>query len=541
MRLACLHVPRFPLAAWLRAEPELCGVPLAITAGKGARARVVTVSPEAAQSGVSVGCNAAQAAAMEAVLVFRPASVDAESAAQGALCDIAHSFSPRVEDASGGTVYLDCEGLQPLYSAEKDLARSLVGAAMRLGLEIYVGIASSRIVAQLAAREGGGITIVPREEECCFLASLPVEVLDPDPPIRERLARWGIRTLGDLAALPTSALTARLGPEGARLARRARGEEEHPLVTRPAPLRFQEAVDLDYGIETLEALGFVLRALLDRLTARLTLRGFVCGDLHLALRLSNRARDERTVTVAVPGNDVKALLALVRLQLEGQPPTAPVEAIRLAVDPEQLRAAQLDLFRPNGPAPRRLAVTLARLAALCGKERVGFPAVVDSHRPDEYGEIAEFRIQNPESRSWKSEVRSRETEFRSQESGARSQKRGFTEQSSSLNPHASFLALRAIRPPCPLEVFMDHGRPDFVRPRAVFNASRSSVSKRLASDHGCTGRVVTAAGPWRVEGSWWNEAAFSRDYYDVQLSDGVVYRLYCETGCQAWFVDGVYD
>jgi protein ImuB len=516
-------------------------MPLAITEGKGARARVVTVSPEAAQRGVPVGCNVAQAAAMEAALLFRPASVDAESVAQSALCDIAHSFSPRVEDPGGGTVYLDCEGLQSLYGSEKDLARSLVGAAMRLGLEIYVGVASSRIVARLAAREGGGVTIVPREEEWCFLSALPVEVLDPTPPIHERLVRWGIRTLGDLAALPASAMTTRLGSEGARLARRARGEDEHPLVTRPAPLRFEEAVDLDHGIETLEALSFVLRALLDRLSARLTLRGFVCGDLRLALRLTNRARDERTLTVAVPGNDVKALLALVRLQLEGRPPTAAVEAIRLAADPEQLRATQLDLFRPNGPAPRRLAVTLARLSALCGTDRVGFPVVVDSHRPDEYGQVSGFRRQGSGDRVQETGVGIQNPESRIQNPEVRSQDVGCTGQSSSFDSYFSVLALRAVRPPCPLEVFMDHGRPDFVRPLAVFFASRSSASKRMASNHGCTGRVVTAAGPWRVEGSWWDEAVFSRDYYDVQLSDGVIYRLYCETGCQAWFVDGVYD
>jgi hypothetical protein len=80
-----------------------------------------------------------------------------------------------------------------------------------------------------------------------------------------------------------------------------------------------------------------------------------------------------------------------------------------------------------------------------------------------------------------------------------------------------------------------------VRPLVVSDASSPSASKRTASSHGCTGRVVTAAGPWRVEGAWWDQGAFNRDYYDVQLSDGVIYRLFCATACQAWFADGVYD
>lgn len=61
------------------------------------------------------------------------------------------------------------------------------------------------------------------------------------------------------------------------------------------------------------------------------------------------------------------------------------------------------------------------------------------------------------------------------------------------------------------------------------------------SDYACTGRVVTASGPWRIEGEWWREEGFQRDYYDVQLSDGVVYRLFFDRREQRWFADGVYD
>src|SRR5205814_2026409 len=134
----------------------------------------------------------------------------------------------------------------------------------------------------------------------------------------------------------------------------------------------------------LEPLLFVLRGLLDRLTARLVVRGFICGNLRLSLRLASRGCDERTVVVAAPSNDVKALLTLVRLHLEAHPPAAAIETLRVAAIPEHLRAVQLDMFRPNGPAPAQLAVTLARLAAICGADRVGAPAVADSHRPEAY-------------------------------------------------------------------------------------------------------------------------------------------------------------
>ncbi len=80
-----------------------------------------------------------------------------------------------------------------------------------------------------------------------------------------------------------------------------------------------------------------------------------------------------------------------------------------------------------------------------------------------------------------------------------------------------------MRPPQTVEVFCARDRPAFVR------------------GTGIAGRVVHAAGPWRVQGEWWSDGPYARDYYDAQLSDGGVYRLYCDVRTQHWFVDGVYD
>jgi protein ImuB len=70
-------------------------------------------------------------------------------------------------------------------------------------------------------------------------------------------------------------------------------------------------------------------------------------------------------------------------------------------------------------------------------------------------------------------------------------------------------------------VHYDHGRLDFVR------------------GDGLSGRVVSCAGPWRLSSEWWHEGAYARDYYDVQLSDGGVYRVYQDR--DRWFVAGSYD
>jgi protein ImuB len=513
MRLACLYVPDFPLAALLRAEPVLVGTPAAVADGPGPRAKLLAISPEAARRGVTTDLTAAQAQAIAADLVVRQVAPDTLRAAQAALCDAAESFTPRVEDAGAGLAYLDVEGLGALFESESQLANALAQRVTHLGLEAQIGVAGSKVAAYLAACHGGGVAVIPPGEEWHFLAPVPLKLLEPGPELAVTLHRWGIRCIGDLAALPITAVGTRLGPEGVSLVRRARGEDERPLVPRSQPLHFEEGVEIEYAIEALEPLLFVLRGLLDRLTARLALRGFICGDLRLALRLGNRGRDERTIAVAAPSNEVKSLLALVRLQLETHPPTAAIAGVCIAAVAERLRAAQLDLFRPNGPAPARLAVTLARLTAICGADRVGAPAVADTHRPDAYG-LAPFHPTPPGVRK-----------------GSRAQgsegSRVFSWNPGTLEPWnpsgAIPLALRALRPPQAVEVFCERDRPEFVR------------------GAGLAGRVVHAAGPWRVQGEWWSESGYARDYYDAQLSDGCVYRLYCDLGTRSWFVDGVYD
>jgi protein ImuB len=508
MRLACLYVPDFLLAALLRAEPDLIGTPLAVVDELRPLARLKAISAEAVRRGVTVDLTAAQAKAIAADLTVRQVAPDTLRAAQAALCDAAESFTPRVEDAGDGIAYLDLEGLGALFESESRLANALAQRAMHLGLEARIGVAGSKVAAYLAACHGGGVTVIPPGEEWHFLAPVPLKLLEPGPELAVALQRWGIRCIGDLAALPITAVGTRLGPEGVSLVRRTRGEDERPLVPRPLPLQFEESVEIEYGIEALEPLLFVLRGLLDRLITRLALRGFICGDLRLSLRLGNRGRDERTIAVAAPSNEVKVLLALVRLQLETRPPIAAIEGVRVTAIAERLRAAQLDLFRPNGPAPARLAVTLARLTAICGADRVGAPTVADTHQPDAYG-IVPFSASPTQST-----VDSRQSKTTGQ--------RVLGTEDSGLGPTIP-LALRAVRPPRAVEVFCERDRPEFVR------------------GDGLAGRVVHAAGPWRVQGEWWSESGYARDYYEAQLSDGCVYRLYCDLSRRNWFVDGVYD
>ena len=483
-RLACLIIPNFPLAALVRTDPNLVGVPLALTEGSGAHARVVATSAR----GVRRGHTATQACAIAANLVLRPRDPAAERSAALALADVATSLASRVELAADGTVFLDAEGARHLVPSEAGLGTALAARAARVGLVARVGIGASMTVARLAALHATDIHVVPAGHEGEFLAPLLVRTLAPDPDTAATLERWGIRQLGDLARLPSAEVSIRLGAAGPILVARARGEDARPLAPTPRRPAVEESLSLEYPIAFIEALCFVLRGMTERALERIGLAGVGCTRLHLALDLDDRSRDVRTFPIAAPTRDVRTLLTILRVALEAQPPRAAVTRLTLSIEPARVRPVQLGLFSPPGPAPERLVTTLARLAALCGDDRVGAPVVLNTHRPG-MAASAPFAPDD------------------------------VTPQGGT----SCRLVVRAVRPPEPVHVFTDRERPDFVR------GAR------------CGGRVVSAAGPWRLLAEWWTESAIARDYYDLELSDGGLYRCYREHDTQRWFIDGIYD
>ncbi len=494
-RLVCLLVPDLPVAAVCRADPDLAGLPLALVETPGPHAPLVAVSAAACARGVRAGRHTvAQGRAITAALVVRPRDAAAEASAMRALAEVAASLASRIEVTAGGVVFADAAGATHLVDNEAGLATALIARAARVGLTARAAVAASMTVARLAAlRAADGVEVVPAGTECGFLAPLPLACLGT--PLAPRLAvtleRWGVRTLGDLARLPLAEVATRLGAVGAALVRAARGEDERPFAPQPLSGALEEALGLDHPLDTLEPLLFVLRGLLERVVARMGLEGVGCARVDLALGLDDRSRDVRTLALAAPTRDVKTLVTCLRAELEARPPRAAIVAVAVTAVPERVRPAQLGLFTPPGPAPEQLATLLARLSALCGTERVGAPVVVDSHRPA-VAATTPFRLA----------------------AGAGPAAPSAPEPT---------LVVRALRPPRALEVFCDRDRPDFVR------------------GPGLGGRVITAAGPWRVAAEWWSAAAFARDYYDFELSDGGVYRCYRECGSGGWYADGVYD
>ena len=517
-RIACLLVHDLPLRAELRAYPESTSAPLAVASGPGAQADIIAASPAAQSAGVRIAHSIAQARAACPNLQVRIASPALEQAARATLMDIALSLSPRAEISprtSGlffaeASVFLDASGIEGLFHSEAGFASALLARAEKQGLPGVVGIASSRCVALLVARQrmrgGSPIHCLPPQEERAFLAPLSLDLFDPDDALAQALTRLGIHTVRDLLRLPRRGLAQRLGPGALALVARARGEDPDLALPEPAPTRIQESIDLEAPIDHLEPLGFVLRGLLSRLSERLALRGLACDALELQLGLEGGARDARRIGLAAPTLDLRVLLRIVTLALAEQPPRAPIEYVALGSQGVHAPSDQLDLFLPRGPDPAALGRTLSELESLCGEGRVGAPEVADHHNPLGFG-LGPFtppattpRPESPRPPPAPSPA------------------------PSPAPPPAPSPALRALRPPSRAEVRLVGGKPAFVRSAAA------------------RGDVVTVAGPWRTTGYWWSEdERFAFDHFDIQTSDGTVARLCFDWMKRSWLIDGIYD
>ena len=554
MRIASLWVPDFPLQALRRSTPELAEAPLAVAAGPlprdeieqagihspragGARGvicdgmgggsvaatprdLIVCVSAEAVELGVRAGMTAAQARQVAPAALVRVTPEAAAAAADEALADVAGGFSPRVRRHAPGEVLLDVGGLVPRFGSEQGIAHALLRACRRVGLEARVGIAASVGVARVAARTSE-LAVVRAGEEKVFMTLLPLTLLEagleaglePPPDLTAMLARWGLATAGELAQLPRQEVALRLGPGGVVLHRLACGEETVAFV--PDPLRevLREGVELDFPLGALEAFLFLTSGVLSRLEQRLELRGEGFSEVLLELHLEGGGHQECRLKLVAPTREVPAVLALARLQLEASPPGAPVEGVVALVTPGRVRLAQGSLFGPAMPAPGKLSTALARLAALVGPDRVGAPAVPDTHRPGAWC-LAPFAP----------------GEDRGQGTGDRGQGRERQLQDSIRAvgelcpaPYALTPVLKAFRPARRAEVVAVGGRPV------------------VARVDGMGGQVVGWAGPYRFVGDWWGDEPCAREDFDVATEDGSLLRVYFDRLERRWFADGIYD
>jgi protein ImuB len=554
MAFASIYVPQFMVQAVLRTEPQLRAGALALVDGTPPLVRVIDANDSAWRVGIQMGMAKSQVAQFLGVEI-RNRSQSKEAAAHAALLDLGWSVSPRMENTAADTIVLDLAGLNSLFGSDEEIAGDLSRRALSLGLATNVAAAANIEVAIHAARGFTGVTVIPDGEESRRIGVLPVHVLFPSEESLATLDRWGIKTCGDLAALPLLELSERLGQEGVRLHELARGASVRSLVLAEPSLSFREELELDTAEEELEPVSFLLGRLLDQLCARLQARAQAATAIHLRFDLGdlfekdaeiikrnsppddNQKIYRKVLTLPVAMRDSKMLLKLLRLQLQSDPPPGSIVKIILVAEPSRRRAAQSGLFVPSSPDPEKLELTVARLAKLVGSANVGSPELVDTHRPGEF-RMSRFRPPaNEESprRKFKNGTELAITEPAANESPSRRSSVGF----------------RMFRPRLPATIELHDGIPS----RVVFR--------------GVYGSVIAVSGPWRTSGDWWREDSWLQDEWDIEVwvnspsariihtrnsfsaldsnpqqqtaAPSGTYCIYFDVTAQSWFVRGMYD
>jgi protein ImuB len=430
-----------------------------------------------------------------------PASVPVS----GALEAVARACSPSVELHGEDVVVFDATGLTRVLGPPPVIAREVIRLAADRGVVVRAALARTTTAAWLLAHARPGATVVPPGGEAAALAELAMSWLavmpQPDPEVLATLQRWGLRTLGELAQLLRADVHARLGSVGVRMHQAACGEDATPLVPAGEKPRFVERLELEWPIEGLEPLSFVLARLCDALAASLEQADRGAVTVTTRLRLVTRAGHERALHLPAPMRDARVLRTLILLDLESHPPDAAIDVVEVEVEVTRGRIVQGSLLARSLPSAEDLATLIARLGALMGERRVGAPALVDTH--DERScTIAKFR---------------------GGDQGLGHRAAGAQRRGQGLVP-----CLRRYRLPITARVIVEGGKPMRVEPAA----------RGLAG-----GRVVACAGPWRTSGRWWalDRTRWERDEWDVELADGGVYRLARHRLTGQWEIDGVAD
>jgi protein ImuB len=317
------------------------------------------------------------------------------------------------------------------------------------------------------------------------------------------LHKWGIHTLGELAALDREALCARLGPEAVRLWERANGTATRLLKFVQPPETFEESFEFEREIETAEPLLFMLRRFLEQLALRLNGIYLVAQQLTLRITFAGSRQDasaartyERVFKIPQPTNDVDLLFRMLQTHLENFKSNQPIVAVALTAEPSRPAAQQFGLFETALRNPHQLYETLARLTALLGTDRVGTPILEETHRPDAF-RMAPF--------AWSPS----QTGIIAADTAASTEKKP---------------ALRRFRPAAAASIFSSENIPVHVQSEAILEGARA---------------IDAASGPYLLSGNWWDEKFWARAEWDLELDGGDVVRAH-QSG-EKWEVDGIYD
>ena len=434
---------------------------------------IIELNPTAERAGIQPGVSTSQAIARASDLVLYPRTLSNERHLQNTLLQLVYRYSPFIENSAPGICTLDLKGKR-IHKHQRWL-RELLAQLRSLGLKAQAGIGPNPEIALQAAKIADPILEISQDSH--LLQSLPLESLSPSPFLLDIMKSWGVRNLGALTRLPREEIGQRLGLEGLSLWDRAAGRSTNVLQLVQPPETFEESIDFEQHLETLEPLLFIVRRFLETLSLRIESVYLLIAELHLTLTLENGEKIVRILQIPAPTRDVGTLFGIVAQYLETLQTTAPATGFHLEAIPSRPSGHQFDLFQGGLKDPNRFFQTLARLAALVGNEKVGIPQKVDTHQPDS------LRMLMPEF-DW---------------ARSRIKKRGHPKTGP---------GLRRYRPGIAADVQLnDDGKPTLIQSSVI------------------SGKILAARGPWKLSGNWWDLTRWEAKEWDIALDNRGLYRI----------------
>jgi protein ImuB len=398
--------------------------------------------------------------------------------------------SPCMPAASSdpATLWLEIGASRQLFGSADALRAGIAAELATLGYRAALGVAPTPQGAALLARAGNsgaashaGHThnAVTLTELRTLLEPLPLSLLALTPEQLAALRSTGLRTIGELLALPLAALAQRLGTDASNYLQRLCGQAPEPLRMLQAPAQFFSRCEFSYAVTDAMALLFPLQRLLAGLQGYLRSLDRAVQRYTLLLEHRQGVTTRLEIGLARPAREAAQLLALARERLAALALAAPVQA--LAVEAQEFLqplVQQLDCFSQSTQHSEQLQTAIDRLVARLGGAAVQTLRYVADHRPE---------------RAWTA----------------------LAAQHSISTPAAIASTTVAVAPsprPCWL----------LSEPCAI------AVPQQLL------------AGPERIESGWWDGADIARDYYLARGAAGARWWVYRDLRTGTWHLHGLW-
>jgi DNA polymerase-4 len=351
-------------------DPSLRGKPV-VVGGTGGRGVVCAASYEARRFGVRSAMPTARARRLCPEGVFLPPRFDRYAELSEGAFGVYRRFTPLVEPLSLDEAFLDVTESRALFGGGREIALSVKRSVREeLGLFVSAGVAEVKLAAKIATDLGkpDGLVVVPEGGVRAFLAPLPVGRLWGVGEVTEAaLRRIGVATIGDLAALPASVLSAAVGPSPAHhLKALAEGDDPRPVVPDEVARSVGAEDTFSEDLSGREALAREILAQAGRVGRRLRAAGLRGRTVTLKVKYGDFTLLTRRTTLPCATDDDRAIFEAACAQLGRVDLTRPVRLTGVSVSglEGEGERAQLDLFGSGGIPPPDAARRRALNAAL---------------------------------------------------------------------------------------------------------------------------------------------------------------------------------